>query len=429
MNSPLEINAPQRKTAPSFRTQFQWLPPKSELFTNHGPHRVWVSPGGTQPVVRLDITFHGGMAAFKNKAETEIFTALLGEGTQKRTAAEVNETLDSLGAFLGRTMTNDFTRFSLHCTHKGWREAFHLLSEMILEPRFEESIYHVHYNQHFQDFQSQIERVSFIAANRAQKVLYGKHPYNNAIAAKDFSHCHFKNMEQYHRTLLTWKPGFYLSGNLLPEMRETCQHISNQFMGTLTPEIPQCPETTANFIRVKKKNAIQAALQWLQPVNPLLGIEELAEIRFMLTLFGGYFGSRLMKNIREEKGLTYGIGAAMHLQKMGKHIRISTETGVEKVSLLIAEVHREMQILCSTPPPEHEVEIVKNYLAGSYLRSVDGAFMRSERIQSEIIHMLPSDSVERTLKVYSSMNPQKVSETACKILIPEKFSIVQAGGE
>lgn len=104
----------------------------------------------------------------------------------------------------------------------------------------------------------------------------------------------------------------------------------------------------------------------------------LLKARVMVTLFGGYFGSRLMSNIREDKGYTYGIGAGIVSYPETGILTVSTEAANEYVNSIITEVYREMDKLCNDLVPQEELEMVKNYMLGDLCRSYEGPFSLSD---------------------------------------------------
>ncbi|MEZ4983909.1 MAG: insulinase family protein [Saprospiraceae bacterium] len=92
----------------------------------------------------------------------------------------------------------------------------------------------------------------------------------------------------------------------------------------------------------------------------------------LATLLGGYFGSRLMANVREDKGFTYNISAAYDSQRFHGALQIDTEVSPEHVDATLSEIRQELLRLCEEPVPEEELTMVQNYLMGSYLSMVDG---------------------------------------------------------
>lgn len=109
---------------------------------------------------------------------------------------------------------------------------------------------------------------------------------------------------------------------------------------------------------------------------PVIGREnpDFFALKLLCTILGGYFGSRLMSNIREEKGYTYGISSSIAAMRYGSYLTISTQTGTEFTRPLIDEVFAEIDRLRNEPVPTDEFITVQNYLRGDMARTLDSPF-------------------------------------------------------
>lgn len=145
------------------------------------------------------------------------------------------------------------------------------------------------------------------------------------------------------------------------------------------------------------------------------------------TILGGYFGSRLMSNIREEKGYTYGIGSGMHPFRNSGSFFISTEVGTDVCNATVTEVHKELMRLINEPISKEELSLVKNYLLGSFLRSLDGPFSLADRFKGLVLHNLNYDFLEDYLHLLHTINPEKILEISGKHLHPDSMTEVIAG--
>ncbi len=139
------------------------------------------------------------------------------------------------------------------------------------------------------------------------------------------------------------------------------------------------------------------------------------------TIFGGYFGSRLMTNIREEKGFTYGISSQIYNYRNEGALLIATEAGKEVCEQTLAEVYKEMDLLCNEQVDEEELLLVKNYLLGSILGDLDGPFSIMQRWKNIILNELPFDQFEKNIEIYKSITPQQLQELARKYLRKEDY--------
>ena len=145
------------------------------------------------------------------------------------------------------------------------------------------------------------------------------------------------------------------------------------------------------------------------------------------TILGGYFGSRLMKNIREEKGYTYGIGSAVVSLMHGGYFFITSEVGAEVCSPALTEIYNELEILRREPVAEDELQMVKNYMLGSFLKSIDGAFNLADRWKGIMFYNLGYDYYERYIKTVSMITPEELMALAQKYFGKENMSELVVG--
>lgn len=139
------------------------------------------------------------------------------------------------------------------------------------------------------------------------------------------------------------------------------------------------------------------------------------------TLFGGYFGSRLMSNIREDKGYTYGIGSAVVSMKDEGYFFISTEVGSDVMAPALKEIYSEMQVLCTETVDKEELDTVKNYMLGSFIKNLETAFHIADRFKSIHLSGLDYDYFDRYLNKVRTIQPAEIKELAKKYLDPDSM--------
>ena len=149
--------------------------------------------------------------------------------------------------------------------------------------------------------------------------------------------------------------------------------------------------------------------------------------RVMVTLFGGYFGSRLMSNIREEKGYTYGISAGIAPYPGQGILVINTETANEFVEPLVREVYHEIDRLQNDPVPEDELFMVKNYMLGEMCRSYESAFSLADAWMFVQVSGFGDTHFEDALNAVKDITPEEIRELAGRHLCKEKLKEVISG--
>jgi predicted Zn-dependent peptidase len=145
------------------------------------------------------------------------------------------------------------------------------------------------------------------------------------------------------------------------------------------------------------------------------------------TILGGYFGSRLMTNIREDKGYTYGIGSGMIPLKKAGYFFISTEVGVEVCNKAIDEIYIEINRLRNESISEKELILVKNYMIGSFLRSIDGPFALANRFKSIMEYDLDYSYYDDYISTIKNIKASDLLNLANKYLDPNSMTEVVAG--
>jgi predicted Zn-dependent peptidase len=138
-------------------------------------------------------------------------------------------------------------------------------------------------------------------------------------------------------------------------------------------------------------------------------------------LFGGFFGSRLMSNIREEKGYTYGIYSYLENHVQQSAWIISTEAGRDVCEATITEVYKEMDILRDELVDDEELLLVRNYMMGSILGDLDGPFHIINRWKTIILNGLPEDYFYQQIRTIQSVSSEQLRDLSRKYLVPENF--------
>ena len=139
------------------------------------------------------------------------------------------------------------------------------------------------------------------------------------------------------------------------------------------------------------------------------------------TLFGGFFGSRLMSNIREDKGYTYGIHSYVQNHIGNTAWIISTEAGKDVCEAAITEVYKEMQLLQDELIDEEELLLVRNYMIGIILGDLDGPFQIIGRWKNIVLNNLDETYFYDSIKTIKTITAKELQELAKKYLQPENF--------
>ena len=405
------------------------LPEKARL-DNGIP--VFMFNAGDNAITKLDFIFDAGTRYGLHPLEVVFANKMLSEGTMNYSSYEIARKLDFYGAELNKAVTKDIAVLSLSALSKNMKYVLPILNEIINFPEFSADELKIHVQKDKQAFVDDCRKVSKVASMNFYRQLYGeKHPYGIIIAADDFDKLNPKQLVDFHREY--YRPErckIVVSGKLNPNILE----LLNYFFGHFRKEKPKIGEEIGHEIIqgkpkqfIKMPSAVQSAVR-IGTISINKTHEDYIRLFILNTLFGGYFGSRLMKNIREDKGYTYGIySMLLSFQKSAMFI-ISTEVGAQVCRKAVKEIYNELRILNNEPPSAQELDLVKKYLTGSIIRSFDGPFEVSDRFKSLLEYGIDYKKYyTEFIQTINTVRPDDLMNVANKYLDPESMSELIVG--
>ncbi len=339
---------------------------------------------GNEDVIRFDLLIGCGQRDQEKPLQAMFTNRMLREGAGCLTSSQIAEQLDYYGAWLELSSSVNYGFITLYSLNKYFARTLAVIAEMIKTPTFPAKELSIVADTNKQQFLVNSTRVEMIARKQLNTALFGsRHPFGRYAAAEDYDKITPEVLRAfYHRYYHSGNCSVYVSGKVTPDI--ICcieEHLGSEAWGEVTEKtVPATipPVTTKEKrIFIERENALQSSLKMgsfmMERHHP-----DFLKARVMVTLFGGYFGSRLMSNIREDKGYTYGIGAGIVSYPDTGILAISTETANEYVDPIVTEVYKEMDRLCNELVPKEELEMVKNYMLGDLCRSYEGPFSLSD---------------------------------------------------
>ncbi|HTB06033.1 MAG TPA: pitrilysin family protein [Bacteroidia bacterium] len=384
---------------------------------------------GTQDVVKVELIFRAGGTSQQNAPlVADTTNALLEEGTKNKSSEEIASMLDYYGSFLETASYNDYATVSIYSLGKHIAKVMPLLEELIKEPSFPQSELDVYITNKKQRFLVDDKKVRSVAARNFPALLFGDaHPYGHATKIEEYDALQRTQLETFHKQ--HYSPtgcAIIVSGKVKdPLMNLISDHFGNaNWKGEQAAEIKkvaiQPSAEKKNFIPRDKamQSAIRMGKQLFLKSHP-----DSIPFQILNTILGGYFGSRLMSNIREDKGYTYGISSSMVFLKDAGYFQVSSEVGSDVCDKALVEIYKELDRLCNEPVPQDELQLVKNYARGNFLRSMDGPFALAERFKHIWLHGLDYSYYEKYINTLSEITSAQLIETARKYL--QKDSIYE----
>jgi len=387
---------------------------------------VYAIDAGAEEVMLLEIVFQAGNWYETANGIANAVNSLLKNGTPKHNAFEINEHFEYYGAYLNRNCYNETSTVTLHCLTKHLPELLPVMQELITESVFPEHELDIYRQNMKQRLEVNLRKCEFVAGRLIDEYLYGyDHPYGIYSSADTYDTLDRERLKAFHeRYYVNGQAMIFVAGILPADLEASLNRVFGQLPLNRTPLPtilhPVKPAPEKKHFVLNDPDGVQGAIRLARPF-PNRHHPDYKPAMVLNTLFGGYFGSRLMDNIREDKGYTYGIYS--HIQN---HIgqtawMVSTEAGREVCEATIREIHHEMKRLREDEIPDDELMMVRNYLMGTILGDLDGPFQIIGRWKNLILNGLDSQFFYDTLKTIREITPQELNALADKYLREEDF--------
>jgi zinc protease len=401
------------------------LPPYEKHVLRNGVE-VYAFNMGTQETLMVNWIFSAG-----NWYEDQILVAaatnhLLKNGTPSRNAFEVNEHFEFYGAYLNRHCYNETAEIVLHGLSKHVQELLPVVAELVSEANFPEEELSIFKKNMQQRLQVNLKKNEFVANRLIESYLFGeKHPYGRYTRLEDYDALERSSLQDFFNKYYRYGKCIIMAAGVLPP--DLVQQLDAAF-GSLPLNQQPIPMIEHNIEPVSQKKfrltndvtGVQSSIR-IGRLFPNRLHPDFAKMQVLNNLLGGFFGSRLMDNIREDKGYTYGIHSYLmnHIQTSG--LVISTEAGREVFEAAITEVYKEFDLLRNEPIDEEELQLTRNYLIGSVLSELDGPFQVASRWKNYILQGLGADHFYKNIQVIRTISPEELQDLAQRYLDPESF--------
>ena len=393
-------------------------------FTLRNGVEVYTIEAGAEDVLSLEWVYYAGNWYEDHNLVAATTNLLLKNGTSGKTAFQLNEHFEYFGSYLNRSCYSETATLTLHCLTRHVQELLPVVKEILTDSVFPEEELQIARQNMKQRLKVNLKKSDFVAGRLIDVYLYGEeHPYGRFSREEDFDAITREQLLDFYRNyyqhgkLVLFAAG-RLPANLESLLNEHFGDLPNKLIGEKTYAVNKSPEK--KFRVSNDPNGVQGSIRMARPFisrhHP-----DYTKTQVLNTLLGGFFGSRLMDNIREDKGYTYGIHSYFQNHLHDTSWMISTEAGKDVCEAAITEIYKEMKILCSVPVEEEELLLVKNYLIGTVLGDLDGPFHIIARWKNIILNKLEHDYFDRSVQTIKSITSGEIQELANKYLVPGEF--------
>ena len=376
---------------------------------------------------RFDLYFDAGKCRGEG-AIASFVNGLILSGTDKKSSIEINNEINGKGGFYESGVSQENSVISLYSLRENLLEIFETITDAIENVAFIEKEVNEFLSDRKQGFNISLQKVNYLAQRAFQEELFeSSQSYAKTTELSDFENVNIADLKAFHQK-------HYIKGLakivVVGDLDEaTIQALINRSKDFLLESGTAFESNIQNKIgsrHVTKENAVQSAIR----VGRILfnkNHPDYLDFLVLNTILGDYFGSRLMSNIREDKGYTYGIGTMVAELNETGYFMIATEVGTDVKDATLKEIQIELDRLKNELVPAEELELVQNYMLGQLLKSADGPYAMTDLFISVELHGLDLNFYNKAITSLNEITPERIKELANKYLNWEEMTIVTAG--
>jgi predicted Zn-dependent peptidase len=382
--------------------------------------------GGTEPVIKMEVVFRAGASFEAKPGVAEFMAGLLSEGTQRLSSVALAEEIESLGATLFTRGGVDTVRIRLLTLTRFFPDLIRVVTEVIHQPAFDAGELKVYADNKVERLKIDLKKNEVLAYRHLTEAIFGPtHPYGKNVHPEDYLAITSEDLRLHHMHHLIPQKGIVMVSGFFGEseinlIHETLGKWNPNYTNGAEKSAPIPVETQMGYLEFDGPQKHQAAIRIGRRLFPQAH-PDFNGLFILNTILGGYFGSRLMTEIRENQGMTYGIYSSVDSFAADGCFYISTETATDNTSKVIEAIKKETDKLKSELIPVSELDMARNYLMGHLMTQIDGPFSTMDLIKTLKIEHLEDSSFARLVETIQNITPEELRQLAVKYLDLDKW--------
>jgi zinc protease len=396
---------------------------------------VWVVPRDGVPRVDFVLAFkNAGLAVdpADRPALASMVAAMLSEGTEKLDSKAIAEAAQGYGGSVGAGAGNDGMSVYANATASNAEPMLRLMSQIVRTPTFPENEVALAKANALQSLKAAEAQPGFRAERRMLTAVYGDHPYSrtqateasiNAVTREELQAAYKKRLRPDQALLVVTgridaDAAFKLAEAAFGDWKAEGEAIKS-VSATRT-------EAKPSFVHLEREGSVQSTVRIGRPAIPATHADYIP-LRLTSTLLGGGFSSRLMQNLREDKGYTYGAGVGYRAQMAGGALIASADVRNEVTGKAIGEFFAEYKRIGAEPVATAELDMNKRYVAGGYLISNQLQGAVAGTLANNWLVGLPPEFLGEFVPKIREVDAEQVQAIGRKYYDPKQQSIVVVG--
>ncbi|OUJ69333.1 M16 family metallopeptidase [Hymenobacter crusticola] len=419
-----------RQVAPPVQPLASVTLPAADVFSLPNGARLHVLRNAAQPVIRLQIVFPAGKWYDPTSGVSLLTARMLLEGTRTHSARQIADEVAFYGASLECEQGFDRATLTLYCLTRHLKQLLPLVVSVITEPTFPTAELELLKIRTIQNVRIERQKPSYLASERFSRNLFSSSfPYGSVFDEDTFQHITSDEVKAFHHAAYQLSNAeVFLCGDVASEHEDLITHLISQQLSSGLPLAIEENSFVSGPIQdyVVLSESMQSSIR-IGRLWPSLSHPDTHSLQVLVKVLGGYFGSRLMKNIREDKGYTYGIYASVSPREHATSFVIGTDVNAESTKSAVQEIHHELLRLQTEPVQFAELQTVQNYMAGKFANELSTVFEQCDKYKNLVFQKLPETYYSDFLSNVRSATPEILLTLAQEYLSPASMVEVIAG--
>ncbi|MCI0751609.1 MAG: insulinase family protein [Flammeovirgaceae bacterium] len=418
-----------RTQAPHFTldSDFVLLPIEEETPLRNGTS-IYTIRNNQQPVLKIEFVFPAGKWYESTPGMAQAVNTLLLKGTKKKTSQQIAEAFDQLGSHIETQAGFDFAIIALYCLTRNAIPSLELLLEIFSDATFPTKEIEHYKNVQIQNLQVNNEKTSYVASRLLREKVFGiTHPYGWEPSVESITSLEQNSIGSFFRESYLCSH-IFVAGDSNQQINNFLKQnfINTNPKGISSSQLEVITSSSERSWHVEKIGSTQTSVRLGKKIinrnHP-----DFFTVLFANHILGGYFGSRLMKNIREEKGLTYGIFSSVSALKRDSFFSIGADVNKENKSLIFDEIISEVNALINTPLSNDEFITAKNHFIGSFQTDMTSVFSHAEKHKNIILNNLPKDYYSTMINRILKTTTENIRASVERYMQPDQLLSVSVG--
>ncbi len=380
-------------------------------------------------VLRVSFVFGAGSVMQSVPFSATATANMMYEGSRDMTSTQIAEKLDYYGSYFDVNIDRDYSYINFCSLSKFVKPTLEVAEQIILHPTFPEDELSTYCAKRKQRLAIERQKVETKAREEFAKSLFGEsHPYGVSFNEAAYDSLTREDLLHIYNTLYVAQNCFVVvSGRITDEVITLVSRVAGEIPrrdGEFEVSFPE--PTQRPYYLVEKAEAVQSSIR----IGRLLFTRnhpDFVGMQVLATVLGGYFGSRLMRTLREERGYTYGVMSAMVNFSKGGYFAVATQVGVEVVDDALGLIYEQIELLHKEAISDEELDMVKRIMIGEIMRILDGPFGVADVTIENILCDRGNDYIAQNVAQIEAITPEELMHLAEKYLLREDLVTVVSG--